>query len=280
MENQTPNNKYLTAVLEVLNTDNNSLIYGLDKFSQTPLSKETITNLINNGEAISSEYIFAKFQAILSKLINKRPYPVNIWKTVNILATYKNLIKLTEKILNNDKIHAFTIIRLNKIYPDLPKQIIEFIAYRLMHNLSVGIISGIFNKPQLNPFHQHQEEYISVGEIGIGDDVVSKQGFRVTHTSFGQIIDDIIIMLDLMKKIGHASPPYIIFGIRPVNKKLYLEDPYQQTLQRDRSMSLGLKRKIYAHPVLSQRLINKDFVFIPCLVEEKNQEILEIPVFN
>ncbi len=282
MHHANKNKHLLTTISEVLDTDTGAIYYGLDKYASSPISKNRITDLSHQEKIISTINVFNTFRKQIEKLntmIPAKRFIEYLYLPKKALFVYKSIYELTSKIAKEKEITTYLNALLNELFGKNSKEVREFIRYRILHNISFGYLTGFFIDSNTNPFNHHHEKYISIGEVGIGDEVVSSQGFRVTHISHKQCVEDLIIMLDLMEKNKEVEKPYTVFLVKPINNKLYLEDPYQQTLQRARTDVLSLRRVIYNHPILARRLINRQFILLPCLVEEKNQEVIEIPIF-
>ncbi len=274
------NTKLLTCIIEVLDTDTGGIIFGLENYANSPLPTQKITELAHESKIISTEIIANRFHKTIQS-VNKfsNNFTQLLDKPPEVHKIYKLLTDTIQELTKHKELYNEIIKILTNIYPKLPKNVVTMMTYRLLHNISFGLLTGFFTTPSKNTFNHHHERYISIGEVGIGDEVVSSQAFRVNHTGFKQITQDLTIMLDLMNKIGEMPTPYIVFLVEPVNKKLYLEDPHQQTLQRVRTQLAKIRRVILSNQVLARRQINGEFILLPTIVEEKNQEILEIPLF-
>ncbi len=282
LKNQAGENlDLLTVIIEVLDTDTAGIILGLDRYISSPITQKEILKLLNENKILSTSDIYHKFHQELKNISKVFPQQfLKLLKAADQTYEVADLIdKTSNKIQANKLLTEYLDKILHNLYPQAKPAIKQMIKHRLIHNLSFGLLSGFFKDPYSNTFNHHHERYISIGEIGIGDEAVSLQAFRVNHTGYKQINDDLTIMLNLMETNGEVKPPFIVFLVEPVAKKLYLEDPFAQTIQRAKTQLAKLRRVILNNPALSAKISQEKFIILPTIVEEKNQEVLEIPMF-
>lgn len=255
------------AITGLIDTDTMGIVLGhgtQQTFSTTDLATE-LSPLLNNSESLP--IIAGEFQETYVK-----PEYAYRFERANYL-TSKILLELPQF---NERIESF-IAHSNQL-PELTAEQVKALKYILARNVAnQWLINTHIETDTPNHNHVHHEELyqsISPDGITVGKFDLGNQAFAAHTPTVADAIDHILTQSTLMDRYSPQQKPYILFISRAIihNQDMGTNGQIRGDL-RDLYMAISQDERII------ERIKKGELIPVPVLIDNKTQEIVEVPNF-